>query len=482
MTTPTDSTPWEFPASVGKTTESPYAGTDSKRARVAMHAGRKLRVERGAEWGTLRTFINGQPHGNPYGADGPAMDKAMMQLRRDVKGMDERHALDGGTSAFGPEMYAGAPALTPAQIAWGESARARELADRAALEGPAMVDQADAGTFYVHRTMTDEDYGPREGWHGPLDGRAHADREADAWRSCGWTATVLPDNADTRGQVSAWETRTVMSWKDSTDPSQRARYFEALTAEREAERERADQADASAGSEPDPFRVAYRVTIHEARRHFEQGGAVLVSERGHEPSTVVGPSTVTHTRETTTWDALVEQVREWRGRNPNQRFYTLRAPEINADVEAWNAALATGNPDTIAAARRAVLGSVARQTMDDDPNYAAAGWTTVPAGKPVRTGRVIDGRQSVKRPNVGDRIDTGRYGPAMVARVHGSTGERLTVHTDNGGTEQLERAPSGWWVRLVTDAQPAVGEFVVVAEVRHIDISGEPTKPHVSGW
>ena len=69
--------------------------------------------------------------------------------------------------------------------------------------------------------------------------------------------------------------------------------------------------------------MARRVKFHEARRHFEAGGRVLVSEYGHEPFAVVTEMTTTHSRETTTWEALAATVREWRGRYPNQRFYVV---------------------------------------------------------------------------------------------------------------------------------------------------------------
>lgn len=47
----------------------------------------------------------------------------------------------------------------------------------------------------------------------------------------------------------------------------------------------------------------------------------------------------------------------------------------DARRECWNAALATGNPATIAAARDALLRDIAVDIMNDDPNYATAGWT-----------------------------------------------------------------------------------------------------------
>lgn len=69
--------------------------------------------------------------------------------------------------------------------------------------------------------------------------------------------------------------------------------------------------------------TARRVKFHDARRAFEDGGEILVSEYGHEETRSVHSLTTTHTRATTTWNELVEGVRMWRGRYPNQRFYIV---------------------------------------------------------------------------------------------------------------------------------------------------------------
>ena len=79
--------------------------------------------------------------------------------------------------------------------------------------------------------------------------------------------------------------------------------------------------------------VATRATTHEAKRHFEAGGAVLVSEYGHEPTQTVHPDTTTHDRTRTTWDALAAMVKEWRNRYPNQRFYIVPGTVIPARLE-----------------------------------------------------------------------------------------------------------------------------------------------------
>ena len=76
--------------------------------------------------------------------------------------------------------------------------------------------------------------------------------------------------------------------------------------------------------------IATRCTMHEAKRHFEAGGAVLVSEYGHEPTQTVTAITTTHDRTRTTWDALAADVKEWRNRYPNQRFYIVPRPGVVA--------------------------------------------------------------------------------------------------------------------------------------------------------
>lgn len=75
-----------------------------------------------------------------------------------------------------------------------------------------------------------------------------------------------------------------------------------------------------------PERTARRVTMHEARRAFEAGQEILVSEYGREPTVAVGGTSTTHTNRTTTWTALRRQVDEWRGRYPNQRYYIVDPP------------------------------------------------------------------------------------------------------------------------------------------------------------
>lgn len=71
-------------------------------------------------------------------------------------------------------------------------------------------------------------------------------------------------------------------------------------------------------------RIAQRVTIREARHAFDSGAEVLVHERGNETELHVTELSTVHHKSLTTWDALATQVREWRGRYPNQRFYVVR--------------------------------------------------------------------------------------------------------------------------------------------------------------
>lgn len=69
--------------------------------------------------------------------------------------------------------------------------------------------------------------------------------------------------------------------------------------------------------------TARRVTIHEAKRHFDMGGKVLVSERGHKETLPVTANTTTHSSATTTWASLCADVKMWRNRYPDQRFYVV---------------------------------------------------------------------------------------------------------------------------------------------------------------
>jgi hypothetical protein len=47
----------------------------------------------------------------------------------------------------------------------------------------------------------------------------------------------------------------------------------------------------------------------------------------------------------------------------------------DAEREAWNAALASGDSERIEQTKHDVLDSIFRRMMNDDPNYRQAGWT-----------------------------------------------------------------------------------------------------------
>jgi len=60
--------------------------------------------------------------------------------------------------------------------------------------------------------------------------------------------------------------------------------------------------------------------------------------------------------------------------------YTDLLGMTDEERTAWNDAVATGDPDTIDAARRVQLRIMFTRVMDDDPNYQRAGWTPGRAG------------------------------------------------------------------------------------------------------
>lgn len=76
---------------------------------------------------------------------------------------------------------------------------------------------------------------------------------------------------------------------------------------------------------------AQRTTMTAARDHFNSGGTVMVSERGHNETLPIGANTVVHNKKNTTWEKLREQVEMWRGRHPNQRYYIV-VDQANAEV------------------------------------------------------------------------------------------------------------------------------------------------------
>ena len=56
-------------------------------------------------------------------------------------------------------------------------------------------------SYYVRRANDDG----RVGYVGSLRPLSRAEREADAWRQCGWTADVLANTAEVRAEVRAWQ-------------------------------------------------------------------------------------------------------------------------------------------------------------------------------------------------------------------------------------------------------------------------------------
>lgn len=76
--------------------------------------------------------------------------------------------------------------------------------------------------------------------------------------------------------------------------------------------------------------TARLVKFHDARRAFADGATVLISERNDSPTRPVTRLTTTHNRDSTSWDALTEQVNMWRNGYPNQRFYIVDKPAESA--------------------------------------------------------------------------------------------------------------------------------------------------------
>lgn len=64
-------------------------------------------------------------------------------------------------------------------------------------------------SFFVRRSRDADPASGREapqaGWTGPIRSPRQVEREAQAWRDCGWTAVVEPATAPVRAEVRAWE-------------------------------------------------------------------------------------------------------------------------------------------------------------------------------------------------------------------------------------------------------------------------------------
>lgn len=114
-------------------------------------------------------------------------------------------------------------------------------------------------------------------------------------------------------------------------PSEGARHFADAYAEKLRRRiAEIEAAEPEPEAEPEPV-IARRATTREAKRHFEAGGTVLVSERGGKPTTIVNRLTTTHDRTRITWEELAATVDEWKNRYPNQRYYIV--PDLPGSEE-----------------------------------------------------------------------------------------------------------------------------------------------------
>lgn len=70
-------------------------------------------------------------------------------------------------------------------------------------------------SFYVYRTrearaddvpaLVDPVVGRKVGWTGPIRSERQAEREAQAWREAGHSATVEPSTPDVRKRARTWQ-------------------------------------------------------------------------------------------------------------------------------------------------------------------------------------------------------------------------------------------------------------------------------------
>jgi hypothetical protein len=96
------------------------------------YKGRKLLVKRNPrEWGTLVSFVNGEPLGTPYGGTQADVEREMASLRGWVDAADERRITE--PDAYPAHWYIGAPEPTAEEVATAHARAARERADREAL-------------------------------------------------------------------------------------------------------------------------------------------------------------------------------------------------------------------------------------------------------------------------------------------------------------------------------------------------------------
>jgi hypothetical protein len=119
--------------------DGPAPTRTDNRPRVETFRGRRLRTQRGREWGRIDQTVNGEPvaYASSYGWDAAALDRAAAQLRRDVIAADEmRITRPDAWPAF---WFRGAPEPHPAVVAYVRDVAEREAADRAAFQEPPFV-------------------------------------------------------------------------------------------------------------------------------------------------------------------------------------------------------------------------------------------------------------------------------------------------------------------------------------------------------
>ena len=108
------------------------------RPRTEMFRGRRLRVERGNEWGKINLLVNGEHVGSATGSRPEHMNSAVIQLRRDVVAADERRVTD--PEAYPSHWFRGAEPLPAVLVAFARYAAEQEERDRAALRAATCTD------------------------------------------------------------------------------------------------------------------------------------------------------------------------------------------------------------------------------------------------------------------------------------------------------------------------------------------------------
>jgi len=76
---------------------------------------------------------------------------------------------------------------------------------------------------------------------------------------------------------------------------------------------------------PQPIGSADKVTMHQARRAFQSGAQIIVTEQPKGETIPVWTTTTVNTNQATTWTELHDQVKMWRNRYPRQTFYVVRS-------------------------------------------------------------------------------------------------------------------------------------------------------------